>query len=140
MNITPLQYAKALFLATEHASDRESREIVARFADRLHHDGQARNLPRVIAKFTDLWNASRGIVEAEVVSRLPLGHLELEAVKRSIAKRYRAKEIVIVTRVDRSIGGGIVIRVGDELLDGSVSTQLEKLRKHLGSYQAHIQA
>ena len=134
MNITPLQYAKALLAATEHASEKESQEIVARFADRLHRDGQVKNLQRIVAKFTELWNASRGIVEADVTIRLPLGHLELEAIKHFIVKRYGAREVVIITRVDRSIGGGIVIRVGDELLDGSVATQLAKLKKHLGGH------
>lgn len=134
MKITPLQYAKALFAATEHSSERETQDIVARFAQRLHRDGQTRSLDRIIGKFTELWNASRGIVEAEVISRTPLRSDDAMVIKQSIAARYGAKEVSITNRIDATIGGGVIVRVGDELLDGSVATQLATLRKQLGSH------
>ena len=134
MNITPLQYAKALFSATEHVSEPEVQDIVARFADRLRRDGQTRNLPRIVGKFSELWNASHGIVEAEVVSRIPLGVAEKVTIERAIAQLYGAKEVIITNRVDELIRGGVVIRVGDELLDGSIATQLTRLRKQLRAH------
>ena len=48
-----------------------------------------------------------------------------------VMHRYRAKQVEIVERVDASIRGGVVIRVGDEILDGSISSQLKKLKKNL---------
>jgi F-type H+-transporting ATPase subunit delta len=134
MKITPLQYAKALFAETEHASERETQDVVARFAERLQRDGQARDLNRIIGKFAELWNASRGIIEAEVTSRASLGVEDAALIKRSLLERYRAKEVVITNRVDSAIGGGVIVRVGDELLDGSITTQLATLRKQLRSH------
>ena len=62
---------------------------------------------------------------AEVTSALPLTSAEQESVKKSVS----VKEIVF--KVDPSILGGLVIRVGDKVLDGSVSGKLEGLRQTL---------
>jgi F-type H+-transporting ATPase subunit delta len=134
MKITPLQYAKALFQATEHLSEPEAQAVIARFADRLQRDGQTKQLPRIIGKFIELWNKAHGIVDAEVTSRTPLGIEDSTSIKQFIMERYRAKEVVITNTIDKEIGGGVVVRVGDELLDGSVRAQLKKLQKQLGGH------
>ena len=46
--------------------------------------------------------------------------------------RVYGKAMSIHTVIDKSILGGLVIRVGDEVIDGSLSTKLEKLRVGLG--------
>ncbi|MGA2504730.1 MAG: F0F1 ATP synthase subunit B [Anaerolineales bacterium] len=67
---------------------------------------------------------------AEVTSALPLSKEEQEAVKTNILDKMGAKTNVEF-HVDPQILGGLVIRVGDKVLDGSVSGQLEGLRKTL---------
>jgi F-type H+-transporting ATPase subunit b len=67
---------------------------------------------------------------AEVTSALPLSEEEQIAVKKNVLDKMGAKT-TIVFRVDPQILGGLVIRVGDKVLDGSVSGQLEDLRKSL---------
>lgn len=62
---------------------------------------------------------------AEVTSALPLTPEEQEAVKKSVS----AKEFAF--KVDPSILGGLVIKVGDKVLDGSVAGKLEGLRQTL---------
>jgi F-type H+-transporting ATPase subunit b len=66
---------------------------------------------------------------AQVTSALPLNAEEQEAVKRDILARAGAKDISF--RVDPSILGGLVIRVGDKVLDSSVAGKLEGLRQSL---------
>jgi F-type H+-transporting ATPase subunit b len=67
---------------------------------------------------------------AEVTSALPLSKEEQEAVKTNVLNKMGAKTSVEF-RVDPQILGGLVVRVGDKVLDGSVSGQLEGLRKSL---------
>jgi F-type H+-transporting ATPase subunit b len=67
---------------------------------------------------------------AEVTSALPLSKAEQDAVKQNVLDKMGAKTN-IEFRVDPQILGGLVIRVGDKVLDGSVSGQLEGLRKSL---------
>ncbi len=66
---------------------------------------------------------------AQVTSALPLSKEEEESVKRDVLAKAGAKEISF--RVDPSILGGLVIRVGDKVLDSSVAGKLEGLRQNL---------
>jgi F-type H+-transporting ATPase subunit b len=67
---------------------------------------------------------------AEVTSALPLTSEEQASVKSNVLDKMGVKTNVEF-RVDPQILGGLVIRVGDKVLDGSVSGQLEELRKSL---------
>lgn len=67
-------------------------------------------------------------VSAEVTSALPLTAAEQEAVKRDITSKMGATASVAF-KVDPNILGGLVVRVGDKIIDGSVSGQLEGLRQ-----------
>ncbi len=67
---------------------------------------------------------------AEVTSALPLSKEEQAAVKKNVLDKMGAKANVEF-RVDPQILGGLVVRVGDKVLDGSVAGQLESLRKSL---------
>lgn len=66
---------------------------------------------------------------AEVTTALPLREEEEETVKKEILSRVGAQEVSF--RVDPSILGGLVIRVGDKVLDNSVAGRLESLRENL---------
>jgi F-type H+-transporting ATPase subunit b len=66
---------------------------------------------------------------AEVTSALPLNNEEQETVKKDVLARVGAQAVTF--RVDPSILGGLVIKVGDKILDGSVAGRLEGLRQNL---------
>ena len=66
---------------------------------------------------------------AQVTSALPLSKDEEDAVKRDVLAKAGAQEVTF--RVDPAILGGLVIRVGDKVLDSSVAGKLEGLRQNL---------
>lgn len=66
---------------------------------------------------------------AVITSALPLNAAEQEIVKKNILARVGAQAVTF--RVDPSILGGLVIKVGDKVLDGSVLGKLEGLRQNL---------
>lgn len=66
---------------------------------------------------------------AEVTSALPLSATEREAVKNDLLSKVGAQAVNF--HVDPTILGGLVIRVGDKVLDGSVSGKLEGLKQKL---------
>jgi F-type H+-transporting ATPase subunit b len=66
---------------------------------------------------------------AEVTSALPLTDGEQEAVKKDVLAKVGAQAVSF--RVDPSILGGLVIKVGDKVMDGSVAGKLEGLRQNL---------
>ncbi len=67
---------------------------------------------------------------AQVTSALPLSASEQETVKKDVLAKV-GKQASVTFRVDPSILGGLVVRVGDKVLDGSVAAQLEGLRQSL---------
>jgi F-type H+-transporting ATPase subunit b len=67
---------------------------------------------------------------AEITSALPLTASEQEAVKTDVLARM-GKQTTVNFRIDPSILGGLVVKVGDKVLDGSVQAQLESLRQSL---------
>jgi len=67
---------------------------------------------------------------AEVTSALPLTDDEQKTVKQDILSRI-GNQATIAFRVDPSILGGLVVRVGDKVLDGSVAGQLDTMRQNL---------
>lgn len=67
---------------------------------------------------------------AEVTSALPLTEEEKEVVKADILSKL-GSQATVTYRVDPNILGGLVVRVGDKVLDGSVSGQLESMRQSL---------
>jgi len=67
---------------------------------------------------------------AEVTSALPLTPEEMETVKKEILSKM-GSQAAVSFRVDPSILGGLVVRVGGKVLDASVSGQLETLRQKI---------
>lgn len=67
---------------------------------------------------------------AEVTSALPLTAEEKEAVKQDVLSQV-GDQATVTFRVEPAILGGLIVRVGDKVLDGSVSGQLESMRQSL---------
>jgi F-type H+-transporting ATPase subunit b len=68
---------------------------------------------------------------AEITSALPLTSSEQDIVKSDILTKLGNQQATVTFRVDPLILGGLVVRVGDKVLDGSVSGQLDNLRQSL---------
>ncbi len=79
----------------------------------------------VVLEGSDLSGSS-----AEVISALPLHPHEQEAVKKDILSKI-GEQATVSFRVDPSIMGGLIVKVGDKVLDGSVVGQLESLKQSL---------
>ncbi|HEX8974185.1 MAG TPA: ATP synthase F1 subunit delta [Patescibacteria group bacterium] len=133
MKVTAQQYAQALLELTDGKSEQEISAVVEKFALQLKKDGQLKNIERIMQKFSALFNKQNGIVEAEVVSREKLGAEMIKELEKFIREKYSADVVAIENVVDADIKGGIIIKVGDEILDGSVATQLKKLKKTLSN-------
>ncbi len=71
-----------------------------------------------------------GRVRAVVIAAAPLAESEVEELREAIAA-MTGRTIVLDTRTDPSLIGGVVTQVGATMLDGSLSTQLERMREEL---------
>jgi len=133
MKITAQQYAKTLLELTDGKTEQAVSDVVKKFAEVLKKDGQIKNAGKIMEKFSEIYNAKHGIVEAEVATRKTLERQNVDRIEKFIKEKYSAKEVIVKNIVDEKIKGGIIIKVGDEVLDGSVGGQLKRLRKNLVS-------
>jgi F-type H+-transporting ATPase subunit delta len=92
--------------------------------------GLAELVPEVGKGYLRLLDTHMGREQVEVSSAVPLEDSEQKTISEFISGMIR-KEVVMETQVDPSILGGLVIRVGDRLIDGSTKTRLAELGKRL---------
>lgn len=69
-----------------------------------------------------------GIVKAEIISATELDNETLSKIKDKIEKLFR-KKVEITVQLDPSLIGGLIVKVADKVLDASIKTQLEMLKR-----------
>ncbi|KAF1086023.1 ATP synthase subunit delta [Sporotomaculum syntrophicum] len=80
--------------------------------------------------FTGLANKARNISDIQVTSAVELTEEEKKNMDAAMAKST-GKKVKLTFNVDQELLGGVVVRVGDKVIDGSVRTRLQTLREHL---------
>lgn len=103
---------------------------VARLVELLVERRRVGLLPRVAEAYRRLLYARWGIVEAEVVSAVPLTEAERDALRERL-EQLAGRRVELRERVDPGLLGGLVVRIGDRLYDASVRGRLERLRTQL---------
>lgn len=92
--------------------------------------GRIEDVSRVAAEFRRLDDQRQGIVHATVTSAAELTHDEIGELTARLERSIGGR-IALEVEVDPSLLGGLVVRVGDRMIDGSVRGRLERLRNQL---------
>jgi len=103
-----------------------ARNLLGLLAER----GQVHLASAIRDEYGRLADEHRGIARADVVTAVALDDVQLGRVERFLGA-LSGKSVVIAERVDGSILGGLVARVGDVLVDGSLRSRLRMLREKL---------
>jgi F-type H+-transporting ATPase subunit delta len=96
----------------------------------LAQRGRFSMMARVSDEYDDLVRQWRGIIGVTVVTPAPLDRAELAELQRRIERRAGAK-VEMNTAIDRSLVGGLRVRIGDLEIDDSVHGRLQRLRERL---------
>ncbi len=100
--------------------------LTRRFLGVLAKNGRLSQLDAVIRTFARLAAEHRGETTAEVTSAFPLNDDQLAALKANLKARG-GTDVAIDAKVDPSILGGIVVRLGSRMIDASIKTKLNNL-------------
>ena len=87
-------------------------------------------LPDLLTAYRDRLMDYQQVVRAEVVSAMPLPEAQAKQLQDKLAN-VTGRTVTMTTRVDPSIIGGVVARVGSTVYDGSVATQLQRMKDRL---------
>jgi F-type H+-transporting ATPase subunit delta len=96
----------------------------------LEQRGKTYLAPRILELFQERVDDGRGVANAVVTTAVPLEADEREAVASRLSA-LTGKQVHVTPVVDESIIGGIVARIGDELIDGSTRSRLVALKRRL---------
>ncbi|MFC1644731.1 ATP synthase F1 subunit delta [Patescibacteria group bacterium] len=131
MKTTAKQYAQVLYDLIKGKNQDEVDVVVLKFAQELRNSRKMKMARKIIETFNDIYNKENGIIEAEAVSARELSGDQMSKISEFLKNKYEASEIILDNKVEKSIVGGLIIKAGDDVIDGSVSGKVENLRKSL---------
>lgn len=89
------------------------------------------DLALIIDEFEKSAEAEAHVVRAEVTSATELDAEQKAKIEAAFAKRVGAQKVILTTKIDSSIIGGLVMRSNDTIIDGSVRSRIDKVKKLL---------
>ena len=98
----------------------------ANFLGVLADNRRLNQLPAIIRAFRDLAARQRGEIAAEIVSAHPLSTAQVDALKTQLRTRT-GRDVTVDLAVDPSLLGGLVVKIGSQMIDSSIRTRLNTL-------------
>jgi F-type H+-transporting ATPase subunit delta len=105
-------------------------DLVLRFLLVLNGNGRLNHLEPIGAAFDSLVQEAYGRIEVDVFTAAPLGREQIDALAKQI-KAALDRDPVLHPYTEPSMIGGVKLRIGDQLIDGSVATRLKRMRRDL---------
>lgn len=115
-----------LVSAAPHELDPEATNL-ARLLIESHRVGQ---IVGVAEEYEFLADAAAGRVRATVITAVELDPEARDLITNQLSKRL-GKEVRLLAKVDKGIIGGLKLQYGDRLIDASLATKLQQLRRQL---------
>jgi len=126
--ITPKQYAVLLYEITKDLRKTEIKEKILKFVRFLAKNNHLSLINKIIGEFKAYTKKQEGIQEVELVSARPIG---IEIRQRLISILNRKSKIELKEKIDPGLLGGMVIKIGNTMIDGSIRRRLSILSDKL---------
>ncbi|MDZ7611859.1 MAG: F0F1 ATP synthase subunit delta [Candidatus Moranbacteria bacterium] len=134
MKVTSKQYAKFLY---DIASGKEAQQgvLIKKIAKVIKKNRDEKKLEEIEKIFRQIQKKEEGIVDAAVYSREKMSDDQMMKIKESIAKKKNIapENVHLANQVDEDIKGGLLIRVENEIFDGTLKSKLERMKKAVTS-------
>lgn len=108
----------------------EISEITVNFLSVVADKYRAPYIEEIYNQFVAYANEAKNIADAYIKSAQPLSEADIAAVQQNLSKAT-GKNIRLVNDVDPNLIGGVVVRIGDKVMDGSVVRRLDVLKENL---------
>lgn len=104
--------------------------LAAKFLSLLLDRDRLAYLPHIVASYRRMLNEAQGRVEARVVSAAVLEDAAIEQLRDRL-RGLSGKDVVLQQETDASILGGLLIELEGKIYDGTIRTQLEKMKQRM---------
>ena len=105
-------------------------QILLNFLSLLIENHRMPVIFRIRQQYERLWEEENRTLPVEITSAIELDQATTESLGRTIGESA-GRKVTLAARVDPDILGGIVVRVGNSILDASIRNRLEQLRRHV---------
>lgn len=106
-------------------------DLTLRFLQTLNQKGRLNHLTAIVASFDRIVQDKFGRVEVDLYTASPISPDELRSIREQLQQKL-GREPIVHPYVDDQMIGGIKMQIGDQLVDGSIATQLRRLKDQLG--------
>lgn len=107
-------------------------ELFLNFLNLLIENHRMPVIFRIRAEYERLWDEHNKTLPVQITSAIALDEQTTESLGRAIGERT-GRKIALSAQVDPDIIGGLVVRIGNSILDASIRNRLEQLRTHVAA-------
>jgi F-type H+-transporting ATPase subunit delta len=108
----------------------EMSPVVAKLIALLAERDRLVLLPELLASYRERLLDHQNVVRAELTTAIPLPADRTQEIQRGLAQ-LTGRTVTLAAKVDPAIIGGVVTRIGSTVYDGSITTQLQKMKQRL---------
>lgn len=123
--------ARAIYLVTKNKTNEEQSLIFPKVVKFLAKKRLLSKAPDILLCLSKIIDDGEGRVTVKVFSAKRINETTRREITQTLAKRYSAKEIVLVENLDEKLLGGFKIEANDEVIDLTIKNKIEKLQKYL---------
>lgn len=115
----------------------DSNSIVLPFLQLLLDKGRINNLPGIFREYVDIADKRKNVLHLHIKTAVAIDEAQLEKIKEKYKAEYNAAKDKTTITVDPELIGGIVVQIGDRVIDGSIKGRLKGLKEAIEKTQYH---
>ena len=105
-------------------------KLLKNFFKILVEKGRITSVEAIEATYKELLNEKNNILEGYVISAVPMDNEKIKELETELSKKYN-KYVTLENKVDKSVLGGVLVRLGNTEIDGTIKTRLDGLKNQL---------
>ena len=113
-----------------HSAVSGADDLVQNFLELLIENHRMPAIHRIRRTYDSLWREHNKLLPVQITSAVALDEGVVRRVSEEIS-RQTGRQVELTTRVDDSVLGGLVLQVGNQILDASIRSRLERLRRQV---------
>jgi len=133
MKVSNDQYAKLLYEASKTSDDKERKALLKGVAQLIRENGDRSKLSDIENRYRAIKKKDSGQLEGIVYTARKIDSDQIDKIRKAIAskKEVSAKLVGLKSEIDPEMKGGFIVKLENEIYDGSLDAKINKVRQAL---------